>query len=137
MQIEIDFDVFKELTNRRDHEGVSYNDVLRRILQLPVPLFQMKEVTGDRPWRISGTTFPVGSEFAADYKGTSYTGAVKDGKLVLSDGFRSDTPSAAAVHVTGSATNGWRFWKCRLPGSSQFVPIERLRGKGVLGLPTS
>ncbi len=25
--------------------------------------------------------------------------------------------------------NGWRFWQCRLPGSSEPVLIERLRGK--------
>ena len=34
MTIEIDFDVFKELTNRRKTENVSYNDVLRELLNL-------------------------------------------------------------------------------------------------------
>jgi hypothetical protein len=54
---------------------------------------------------------------------------VKDGKLELSDGRKFTTPSAAAVHITGSNVNGWRFWKCRLPGATQFVLVERLRGK--------
>ena len=35
MQIEIDFDVFKELTARRESEADSYNSVLRRLLKLP------------------------------------------------------------------------------------------------------
>ena len=50
-------------------------------------------------------------------------------KLELSDGAKFTTPSAAAIHITGSNVNGWRFWKCKLPGASQFVLIERLRGK--------
>jgi len=33
------------------------------------------------------------------------------------------------MHITGSNVNGWRFWKCKLPGTAQFVVIERLRGK--------
>lgn len=35
MQIEIDFDVFKELTARRRSEADSYNSVIRRLLNLP------------------------------------------------------------------------------------------------------
>ena len=34
MQIEIDFEVFKELTARRTHEGHTYNEVLRDVLGL-------------------------------------------------------------------------------------------------------
>ncbi len=74
LQIDIDFEVFKQLTNRRPTEAVTYNDVIRELLKLT-------------------------------------------------------TPSAAAIRITGSNVNGWRFWKCRLPGAPQFVPIERLRGK--------
>ena len=78
---------------------------------------------------VSNTSFPAGSEFMTDYKGKTYSGIAKDGKLELSDGHKFTTPSAAAIHVTGSNVNGWRFWKCRLPSTSQFVLIERLRGK--------
>lgn len=35
MQIEIDFDVFKALTALREHEGDTYNAVIRRLLKLP------------------------------------------------------------------------------------------------------
>ena len=130
-QIDIDFDVFKELTNRRPAEDVTYNDVIRDLLKLRklTPKTSLGGANGGRPWVVSDTSFPVGSEFTADYKGETCSGFVKDGKLELSDGTKFTTPSAAAVHITGSNVNGWRFWKCKLPGASQFVLIERLRGK--------
>ncbi len=126
-QIEIDFEVFKELTNRRATEAVTYNDVVRELLKFPKPARSASN--GSKPWVVSDTSFPAGSEFMSDYKGKTYSGIVKDGKLELSDGGKFTTPSAAAVHITGSSVNGWRFWKCKLPGASQFVLIERLRGK--------
>jgi Restriction Enzyme Adenine Methylase Associated len=130
-QIDIDFDVFKELTSRRPAENVTYNDVIRDLLKLPKSMSRTAPsgANGDRPWVVSDTSFPVGSEFIADYKGKTYSGIAKAGKLELSDGTKFTTPSAAAVHITGSSVNGWRFWKCKLPGAPQFVLIERLRGK--------
>ena len=129
-QIDIDFEVFKELTNRRTAEDVTYNDVIRDLLKLLKPAKSAKPASnGSKPWVVSDTSFPAGSEFLTDYKGKAYSGVVKDGKLELSDGRKFTTPSAAAMHVTGSNVNGWRFWKCKLPGASQFVLIERLRGK--------
>jgi hypothetical protein len=129
-QIDIDFEVFKELTNRRPSEAVTYNDVVRGLLKLPKAAKSVKPAAnGSRPWVVSDTSFPAGSEFMADYKGKTFSGITKDGKLELSDGAKFTSPSAAAIHITGSNVNGWRFWKCKLPGASQFVLIERLRGK--------
>jgi hypothetical protein len=129
-QIDIDFDVFKELTNRRPTEAVTCNDVIRELLKLPKAAMSAKPTAnGSKPWIVSDTSFPAGSEFMADYKSKTYSGIAKHGKLELSDGTKFTTPSAAAMHVTGSNVNGWRFWKCKLPGASQFVLIERLRGK--------
>ncbi|HVU00015.1 MAG TPA: hypothetical protein VHE33_21120 [Acidobacteriaceae bacterium] len=131
-QIDIDFEVFKELTNRRPTEDVTYNDVLRELLKLPKPTGKSTKpgtVLGSKPWIVSDTTFPVGSEFIADHKGKTYSGIVKDGKLELSDGSKFTTPSAAAMHITGTNVNGWRFWKCKLPGTSHFLLLERLRGR--------
>ncbi len=91
----------------------------------------MKSATpnGSKPWIVSDTTFPAGSEFIADHKGKTYSGIVKDGKLELSDGSKFTTPSAAAMHITETNVNGWRFWKCKLPGTSHFLLLERLRGR--------
>jgi hypothetical protein len=129
-QVDIDFEVFKELTNLRPAEAVTYNDVIRDLLKLPKPAKSAHpSVNGTKPWVVSDTSFPAGSEFMADYKGKTYSGMVRDGKLELSDGAKFTTPSAAAMHITASNVNGWRFWKCKVPGASQFVLIERLRGK--------
>lgn len=126
-QIEIDFDVFKELTSRRKAEDVSYNDVIRELLGLSKTLKPTSN--GSKPWAVSNTSFPAGSQFTVDYKGRTYSGTVRDGRLQLEDGHSFSTPSAAAMHITGGNVNGWRFWKCKLPGAAQFVLIERLRGK--------
>jgi len=128
-QIDIDFEVFKALTNDRETEDVTYNDVIRKLLKLKTKKSENSAANGNKPWVVSDTTFPAGSEFMADYKGKTHSGIAKDGKLELSDGSKFTTPSAAAVHITGSNVNGWRFWKCKLPNASQFVLIERLRGK--------
>ena len=128
-QIEIDFEVFKELTNRRPTEDVTCNDVIRGLLKLSQEANHKPAANGSKSWIVSDTSFPAGSEFMADYKGKTYSGVVKDGKLELSNGHRFSTPSAAAVHLTNTNVNGWRFWRCKLPGQSQYVLAERLRGK--------
>ena len=129
-QIDIDFEVYKHLTSRRPAESVTYNDVIRELLKLPKPAkLDASMISGVKPWVVSDTSFPAGSEFTADYKGKTYSGIAKDGKLELCDGSKFSTPSAAAMHITGSNVNGWRFWKCKLPGAVHFVLIERFRGK--------
>jgi hypothetical protein len=126
--IEIDFEVFKELTARRKSEAVSENDVLRDVLGLPPKRLESRayQTINPRDWMIKGVTFPEGTEFRATYKGRTYTAHVEGGALVL-DGKRHPSPSAAAVSITGSAVNGWRFWEARLPGQSGWKVIESLR----------
>lgn len=126
--IEIDFEVFKTLTNLRATEDVTYNDVLRELLKLPAQSKAAPSKNPGKPWAVDSTSFPAGSEFKAEYKGKAYLGIAKDGKLEV-EGHKFSTPSAAAMHITQTNVNGWRFWHCKLPGSNQFVPIERLRGK--------
>lgn len=127
--IEIDFDVYKALTARRTSEAVSYNDVLREVLGLgtkpnaptPAPV-----ESGKGDWVSKGVRFPAGTEFRAQYKGQQILGRVENGALSL-NGKTYDSPSAAAVSVTGNAVNGWNFWECRFPGTSPWVLITSLR----------
>ena len=111
--IEIDFEVFKELTNRRATENVTYNDVLREMLGLsPLKVTATKsiiELAADA-WTTKGVTFPAGTEFRANYKGQTILAKVESGSLVL-NGKRYDSPSAAAVSITGNMVNGWIFWE--------------------------
>ncbi len=127
--IEVDFDVFKQLTVRRATESVSYNDVIRELLGLGQgKAAETKETNDPSPddWVAKGVRFPAGTEFRARYKGQVRTGRIEGGALVV-NGQRHGSPSAAAVAVTGSSVNGWRFWECRLPGKSTWQLIVSLR----------
>ena len=84
--IEVDFDVFKQLTVRRATEAVSYNDVIRELLGLGQDNARAKEdaigQTSD-DWVTKGVRFPAGTEFRASYKGQIHTGRVESGALAV------------------------------------------------------
>jgi hypothetical protein len=128
MNIEIDFEVYKELTRRRATEDMSYNDVLREVLKMnplnnPLPL---KQISGNDGWLTKGVHFPNGTEFRATYKNQTYYGKVESGALIV-DNNRFNSPSAAAVKITGNPVNGWIFWECRIPGESSWKIIKSRR----------
>lgn len=130
--IQVDFDVFKALTMRRASEEVSENDVLRQLLGLSIrkgtPTQPSTTAPGD--WITKGVRFPVSTEFRATYKGQTYLARVEGAALVLS-GKRFDSPSAAAMSITGNKpVNGWTFWECRLPGQAGWKMIKSLRKSG-------
>ena len=128
--IEIDFDVFKALTLRRDTEDISYNDVLRELLGLgrakkaPEKAAGVQE--GGRPWVSKNVSFPHGTEFRSKYKGREYRGTIDNGFLVV-NGRRFVSPSAAAISITNNPVNGWIFWECKMPGETRWKTIKSLR----------
>src|SRR5436309_11117620 len=104
--IEIDFDVFKALTARRSSEEVTENEVLRQLLRLPPrssPTVQ-SDSPGPDDWVTKGVRLPVGTELRATYKGQTYLARVASGALVH-DGKRFNSPSAAAMSITGNPVN--------------------------------
>lgn len=132
--IEVDFDVFKALTLRRPTESVTENDVLRELLGLsPAPRNASRTSSAIAPqsdpdsWLSKGVRFPAGTEFRAHYKGETHLARVEKGALVLA-GKRYDTPSAAAMAITGGRpVNGWTFWECRTPGQANWRMIKTMR----------
>jgi hypothetical protein len=127
--IEVDFDVYKQLTVRRTTEDVTCNDVIRELLGLGPSKTEPRKVQiepSSADWVAKGVRFPEGTEFRANYKGQMRTGRVEGGSLLV-NGRPYDSPSAAAVAITGSAVNGWRFWECRFAGDSSWKLIESLR----------
>ena len=126
--IEIDFDVFKAITLRRPSEETTENDVLREVFGLPAKKLgpQSPATPASDDWVAKGVRFPAGTEFRAHHKGQTFLGRAERGALVL-DGKRYDSPSSAAVSITGSSVNGWRFWEARLPGQPGWKMIESLR----------
>ena len=130
MTIEIDFDVFKALTLRRENEKVTYNDVLRGLLGFApseMPQAAQAAVTSQSDWISKGVHFPSGTEFRATYKGQTFSGKVEGGALSVNGKGSFDSPSAAAMAITSKPVNGWIFWECRLPGKTTWQVIKSLR----------
>ena len=121
--IEIDFDVYKELTSRRASEAVTYNDVLRQLLALESQGGIAATAVG---WVSKGVVFPNGTEFRATHKGKTYGAKVENNQLLL-NGKAMKSPSEASHMVTGNNVNGWRFWKCKMPGSSGWRRLDTFR----------
>lgn len=127
--IEIDFDVFKELTLRRSTEDVTHNDLLRELLGLRRKKSQgplVEGVSGQAEWVTKGVRFADGTEFRASHKGLKYYGKVESGALVV-DNKRFHSPTAAAVAITGYQVNGWTFWECCMPDKSSWQMIKLLQ----------
>lgn len=128
LTIDIDFEVFKALTARRQSEAFTVNDVIRALLKLPsqgTKAFVAPASTAD-DWFCKGVRFPVGTELRASYKGAKHTGVIKAGKLLV-NGQQAFSPSNAASMITGNNINGWRFWEARLPGQSKWQLLDVLR----------
>jgi predicted CopG family antitoxin len=134
--IELDFDVWKELTTLRISEEITYSDVIRDLLRKSRPseetLVNTKTVKGGlygRQERGSSKMhiyIPNGTEFRAKYKGKMYAGVVQQDVLVV-NGNSYPTPSAAAHSITNTPHNGWIFWQCRLPGQNKWRTAQELR----------
>ena len=126
--IEIDFEVYKHLTMMRETEEVSYNDVIRRLLNLGQRSNGKSDIVekGKKPFVTKGVSFPHGTKFKANYKGKNYYAEVQDGALVY-EGERHTSPSSAAIAITGNSVNGWIFWECQFPGQSVWRSIKKLR----------
>lgn len=127
--IDIDFEVWKRLTNELQDPLDTYNNVIRRLLRLETTTPDVQEAqTGDsRAWTpIQGVSFPAGTEFRATYKRQTCTGKVEGGKLVV-NGKKHKSPSGAAMSITKSPVNGWTFWEYCLPGDDAWKPIDARR----------
>jgi hypothetical protein len=124
--IEVDFEVFKALTSRRESEDVAPNDVIRRLLKLPVVAASGKGDGAGGGWSYKGVLFPNGTEFRKTYKGKTYVARIIANRLML-DGKAMNSPSEAAMAITESPVNGWTFWQCKFPNSSRWLALSRLR----------
>lgn len=126
--IHVDFDVFKAITARRQSEDVTENDVLRQLFGLPS--LSGPSVGGGRhnagDWVSKGVRFPQGTQLRGNYKGQLHLAEVRDGGLMF-NGNRYDSPSSAAMAITGNPVNGWTFWEVKLPGRGDWRTMRELR----------
>lgn len=126
--INVDFEVFKELTARRATESMTENDVLRDLLQLS----KQKGAAAPSADLTRGATFknvffPEGTKFRGTYKGRTYTAEIKNGQWTDSNGGVRTSPSDAAVKITQRPWNGWHFWYCQRPNDADWKLINNLR----------
>lgn len=122
--LDVDFEVYKALTNMRRAEDHSYNDVLRDLLRLGAKA--PAEVKVLPSWNWKGVTLPSGTELRAEYKGKMFTAAIVNG-VWTQDGKTYGSPSAAAYAITGSGINGWVFWSVKRPGDASWTSLGHLR----------
>jgi len=123
--IDVDFDVFKELTVRRQTETTTYNDVIRQLLKLPATN-SARPGAPSQGWVQKGVTFPNGTEFRATYKGKTHVARVIENQMIF-EGQPMTSFSEAANRVTHNSVNGWRFWECRSPGESEWRLADTLK----------
>lgn len=123
-KIDIDFDVYKEITSRRITEDVSANDVLREVFGLPKKQ-EKGELTAD-VWITKNVEFSVGTKFRAAHKGHVYYASVTNAGLLFGEQLFG-SPSAAAMAITKKPVNGWTFWEYQFPNSDQWEVIKTLR----------
>ena len=132
-KIEIDFQVFKEITARRPTEEVTANDVLRKLLGLkPITNRPLKQEDDRGSITCKGVTFPERTILRRDYKGEYYYAEVKDGAFYVSSQKWNKTiccksPSKAANLITKTNVNGWIFWECQFPGTANWILLDNLR----------
>ena len=130
MQIEIDFDVYKTLTGMRENEGITYNDILRRLLKLPskTTVVPSPSPQQGRSFSSQGVELPHGTDCRLKHKGQWCYGKISDGELVV-DGKRYTSVSAPACVITGTSVNGWKYWEVRFPGQAEWQAIDTLRNR--------
>jgi predicted CopG family antitoxin len=121
--IDIDFEVFKELTSRLQDENDTYNEVIRRLVGLPVRTESPGETNGEVvEWISKGHGFPEGTQFRATFNGELCMAEIKGGKLYY-NGKRYKSFSGAAYEITKQNRNGWNFWEQKRPGTEKWIRL--------------
>lgn len=128
-KVEIDFDVYKEITTRRESPDVTENEVLRKVFGLPetkIQLIERTSLTPHKEWEWKGVTLPAGTELLSEYLGRRHSARIEDGWIAI-DGRTYKSPSKAASTITRSQVNGWKFWKYKNPATNEWHLLNTLR----------
>jgi len=72
-----------------------------------------------------GLSFPL--PVFRRYKGKLYNGQLLKGWKIRMNGKVYESPSAAAVHISGHPENGWRTWRYIDESTNEEMPIAKLR----------
>jgi len=125
--IEIDLEVYKLIESARESFDESENDILRGLLNLSPKELHAGITSGNQGLGIgSGVFLPDGTILKKRYKGKLCEVKVENGKIWV-NGRGYTSASGAAVAITGSAVNGWRFWEVQRPDDIDFRLLADLR----------
>ena len=136
MQIDIDFEVFKQLTARRTHESHTYNAVIRELLGLPQNVLDrigdnfspLRSLAGGggKSFALRNGSLAEGTKLRATYKGTEHLAEIRNGRWVDENGEEHGSPSAAASAISGTNVNGLRFWFAKRPQDNAWQRLDIL-----------
>ncbi len=142
MEISLSLECYKALTARLAHDGQTYDDVIRDLLEVdsviepdvaPTPFsaitdaIERARAATQGGFASRGLYLPDGTLLRARYKGKLYTATIVDGDWRDQNGEIQSSPSAAATAVTATNVNGLRFWEAQLPGEKGWRRLEVLR----------
>lgn len=124
--IEIDFDVWQQLTTLLRDERDSLNNVLRRVLKLKVQKPGNSFERLPEPFRCKGGIIPIGTQLMSHYEGKRHDAEMTEHGIKY-QGKYYNSPSRAATAITKTNVNGWIFWNARLPGDSRWQSLSSIR----------
>jgi len=130
MQIEISFQNWQRLTNLLESERDSYDMVIERLVADRMAKMRTRPMVqrGAPELTIKGVSLPNGTILRATFKGKSYFAEILEGRWFDREtGASRNSPSQAAMAITGTVTNGWLFWEVRRPEDNDWVPLGELR----------
>ncbi len=132
VEIFVDFETYKEITERRTSEEITPGDIVRQALGLPPKkdTNNEKEIknseNSQQYWLSDGVRFPVGTKLEHRFRDGHVVEAiiVEDGILfnnIIYNGF-----SPAAKAAAGCVVNGWKFWYIMY--NNKLTQVNCLRG---------
>lgn len=136
-QIDIDFDVHQLIEAERSSFSETPNSALRRLLGIDTDAGDDAEhfaSLDDGAWSSKGVTLPQETSLRMEYNGIVGRAFIDKGRWKTPKGiFNGPSPAAAAVATTKDGKtpnlNGWMYWRAKMPGTRQWVPIQELRDK--------
>ncbi len=131
MQIDVSFRTWQHLTALLHDENDSLDAVISKLIA------RQGHSTSNTPVASapSGLYFkdaflPNGTRMRATYQGQTFFAEVIEGKWIdIQTGEFRTSPSQAASEITGTANNGWLFWKFMRPEDTEWRPLLWLRKK--------
>ena len=125
-KVDIDIDVHREIEKKRRSFEETPNEILRRIFGLSTEKQTKEGVLQGGGLATKGVVLPNGLRLSSTYKGRKVDAVIRNGKIDY-NGKYYNSPSAAAVAVTGNPVNGWRFWLFFDAASNSWKPLNILR----------